>query len=224
MSLNHNKIATGGPEAASMAQFGAKNATTGTGIATVVSAALSDTACVLQLTNTNTPNVDKNQYIYPHMLELRVTAAPASGTSGVFELSLDNVDRYASGGSELVSVQHGIDRKTNWAARTSVGRVDFGAVVLDAEVGSSEITVRTAAVRSQIPVVGDTIRLVFGDGESVSSNLSDTAAAVIVVNCPPVRIAPGCSLILRQLYPSNATTPASFEVDCSWYESGHSKD
>ena len=104
---------------------------------------------------------------------------------------------------------------------TSRATVRFGALV----TGAASANVRYISQFSPgsvIPVAGDELVIAFGDSGLAASGLgtlAGTTARRIVIPVGEVILGPSTEMIIHTWYPSNATTPASHEVEICWEES-----
>lgn len=191
--------------------FSAINGTAGTGIAEAVKTAFAATAamCVLR-------NGGAGGYIRPKFLRLVNTVAPASGTAMHMRIALDSgVTRVSSGGSALTGKNRDMS-----SSSTSNATFTFGAVVTAAATANVRY-VSQSSPSVVIPVVGDQITVAFGseEGDAGLGTLAGTTARQIVTNVGYVCLGPSTEMIVHAWYPSNATTPASWELEMVWEES-----
>lgn len=191
--------------------FSAVNATAGTGLAEAVKTAFAATAaqCVLR-------NGAARGIIRPKYLRTTCTVAPASGTAAHLRIAIDSgATRVSSGGTAIT----GRNRDMSSAVATNA-TFTFGAVVTAAATANVRYVVQ-ASPSVVIPVVGDEFLLTFDDGEGISEGhgtVAGTTARRIVTNVGPVVLGPLTEMIVHTWYPSNATTPASWEVEACWEE------
>lgn len=200
-TLNRNLVKT----------FSAVNATAGTGIAEAVKTAFAATAaqCVLR-------NGGSSGLIRPKYLRTVCTVAPASGTAAHMRIAIDSgATRVSSGGSALTGKNRDMG-----SAVTSNATFTFGAVVTAAATANVRY-ISQSSPQVVIPVVGDMVTIVFGsdEGDAGMGTLAGTTARQIVINVGPVTLTPSTEMIIHTWYPSNATTPASWEVEACWEES-----
>lgn len=194
--------------------YSAVNATAGTGIAEAVVTAFAATAALCVFRNAGAAGL-----VRPKYLRLVSTVAPASGTSMNTRIALDTgATRYSSGGSTIVGKNRDM---TNAATPNATFKV--GAVVTAAATSNVRY-VSQATPSAVIPVVGDNVVIVFGhngdpENGAGGTSLGGTAARQIVVNVGPIVLGPSNEMIIHTWYPSNASTPPSWELEMCWEES-----
>lgn len=188
--------------------------TPGTSVAFAVNASVSETAGnFLYLKNNDTQGNTRAKRVYLHHVRLITTAVPAAGLSGQFFFKVDNKDRYSSGGTTLGIVNANIDGGVG-----TVAQVTVGAITTTAPSPSARLLSR-GVLRSAIPVANDEFLFKFGTCEmGDSSSLGGIVAQRIVIPCPPIILGPQSNLCMQLWFPSNAVTPASFEVEMGWWE------
>ena len=200
--------------------FKATNATPGTGIIHALTTAFSATAGLFCLRNTDGEGAKR---IYLDYLRL-VTGATAIGmtaaTSIEMAVTVDNTNRYSSGGTAITPVNANMD-----SAGATVAGLTFGAVVLAAASGSVRLLARAAFARRAAPamVTGDQFMFHFGEISPQSINVSgaalpSTASAAHGVGLGPVIIGGGDSINFHLWYPAGATTAPTFEFELGWWE------
>lgn len=188
--------------------------TPGTSIAFAVNTGVSETAGnYLYLKNNDVQGNARAQRLYLHYIRLIMTAVPAAGISGHFFVKVDNRDRYASGGTQLAPANGNID-----GGAGTISQAYVGAITTLAPTPSARLLSR-GVLRSVIPVVNDEYIFKFGGIEmGDSSTLGGIVAQRMVIPCPPVILGPQSNMCLQLWFPSNAVTPASFEVEMGWFE------
>lgn len=189
--------------------FVCSNATVGTGIAGHAAPVVADTdtKALLHLYNGGTKN------IIPDFLFLEVTAAGTAGTIHYAVLYADSrgSTAYSSGGTAITpaNVKPGVGISTG-------ATVYFGAVVTT--TGFTKLGQQI--VREVIPVVQDTVRIVFGSGaDNQSSGLTTAGTATnhTSLNMPPVVIPPGGNLNIAMIRPSQSAA-ASYQFGFGYIE------
>lgn len=198
----------------------------GNPIAHSIQTAFADTAGLAILRNSEARALNRGGGILlPRYLRAKLTTIPASATAAHWALSLDDIDRYTSGGSQLgvaANTTAGWTR-SDYMAQAISGRLDFGAIVCPA-AGTNRKIIGQGVIRSVVPVVNDVFIWVFGDPNdaALSQDTSGAGAKIITINVDEVALFPNgeagvpSSLILHVWYPANAATPASYEVDAGW--------
>lgn len=194
--------------------FTATNATPGTGVNHVVSAAYSATVSAFTLRNGGAVGAPQ---IYLDYIRLVVTQAPASATSAQFATFLDSTLR-GSAGTVLSGNCASLNQETNQAT-TSVA--DLRYTPTTAAAGANAYQHGRGAIRSVIPVVNDEFLFVFGAADAPGSvGIAGTTAIRTVIPCAPVILgaATNQTFLLHLWFPGNATTPAAFEFEVGWAE------
>jgi hypothetical protein len=193
--------------------FTAGNPTPGTAIAHVVSDTVSETAgYVLVIRNSDTVG-GSGRRMYMDFVRLICNTVPASGTSGIYFWKLGPlVTHYTGTGTQLTPVNPNGD-----GSAASVGLVYFGACVTVADTAAR--LVDHGMLRGVIPVAGDEWIFKFGTVEAAgNSSLGGTVPLRMLIPVPPVIIPPQWHLSLNIRFPSNASTPAQYEVVAGWWE------
>lgn len=187
------------------------NATPGTGIAQAVSASYDETKALVNigLNGTTAPGT----VLVPQWIRLISTVAPASGTSAAAAISIYAND--VPGGGTVLTQRSAVGGGSAGTGTT----VRAGAVALAA----GTLIRSRFQLRSAIPVVGDEMLILFGGG-AATDTLGGTTAVRSVTVVPRIAVigtagsSPG--IALHVWYPSNAVTPASWEVEVCWREIG----
>lgn len=191
--------------------------TPGTGLPFAITAAASDTAgnFLVIKNNDNTTDSPNILRMYLQYIKLICTVAPATATAAQFKMNVDGFlnSRYTSGGTALPAVTPNMD-----IGNKSISQVYAGALVTTA-LSSSSRQVGRGQLRTVIPAVGDEYMFTFGATESAQQASIATATAIReTTQCAPVIIGPQQFFSLGLWFPGNATTAASFEVECGWWE------
>lgn len=195
--------------------FEATNATLGTAITgTAAPTAFSATVALCSLFNAvqATPGTAKRIVLRWLMLEVR--AAGTNGTSFQYAMSVDQGNRYASGGTTgIVPVQSNTDLSVGSQATLS-----FGALTASAATSAVK-RVKHGMVRPVIKVIGDRYLFVFGHAPSQESGvvLDGTAASAITIYCPPVILGQNSSFLFHEIAPSQSVA-ATYEFSMGWWE------
>jgi hypothetical protein len=190
--------------------FVATNPTLATGIAGHAAPVVADTdtKALLHLYNQG----DRN--IVPDFLHLEVTAAGTAGTINYLTAYVDNKGATArsSGGTAITPVCTNTE-----VAASSSAEIYFGPVVT---AMSSSRKVAQQIVREVIPVVQDTILVVFGSPNGTAHAALTTAGTATnhsVLYVPPVVIGPGGNLNLSMIRPSQSAA-ASYQFQFGYFE------
>lgn len=210
--------------------FGAAS-TPGTPIAAAITTALAETAAFATFRNTDaaTP-AGGGRFVIPQYLRLVCRTAPASATSLQLAISLDDIDRYTSGGSALVGSSSRSDQldTTKYPAKADL-RV--GALVTTA-AGARRKWITNKILKNAIPVIGDVFTIVFGDVSTVTLQaLTGAASQEFVHVTDPIALAPGGasllqagavggnnSLVIHIWEPANAATAGQYDIEAGWIE------
>lgn len=209
------------------------NPTPDTGIAQSIITAFSATNGLLTIFNssplvpTANPTTDStgiaavsnltvpSRTIYLDYIRLIPTVAPASATKAEMLISLDNKNRFSSGGTaltEVVASQFDANQ-----VNQAVSVMTFGALTLNAE-SSSIKRISRAQLFSAIPVVGSEFIIIGGAADAAGGTLGGTVATRVEVPVGPIIIPPGWCMTLHTWFPANAVTPASWELEVSVFE------
>lgn len=186
------------------------NATPGTGIAQAISASYDATKALIAIEGPDGWNAGAT-LIVPHWIRLINTVAPASGTSANAVVTLTSGGA-VTGGTVLTG------RSAVLGGAAGIATVTAGALTVPA---GAAIRSRFQ-LRSAIPAVGDEYVVVFGEC-GPTDTLGGTTAVRSVARVPRVAIPTGADpwgILLHVWYPSNAVTPASWEVEVCWREIG----
>ena len=191
--------------------YRAINPTPGTGIAQSIQASFLATNGALYIGNGATGGDTRR--IFLDYVRLIPTVVPASATRSEMLVALDDIVRYASGGSLLTVRNVNMDDVT-----PSIAEVRFGALTLAAE-GANVRRVSRAQLRTAIPVAFEEFLLTFaGFDRSGAGSIAGATGLRVAVPVGPVIIGPGDSLVLHLWHPGNVTTAASWEVEVALWE------
>lgn len=201
--------------------FHACNATPGTGIIHALTTAFSSTAALFCLRNTDAEGAKRLYLDYVRLSTGHTTAiAMTAATSIEVAVTIDNTNRYSSGGTALTPVNANMD-----SSGATIASLTFGAVVLTAASGSVRTTTRASLPRRAAPamVTGDQFLFNFGNVGAPALTVAGaaapaTAAGQFYVPLGPVVIGGGDSVNFHLWYPAGATTAPTYEVEFGWYE------
>lgn len=190
------------------------NATPGTAIAGVVNASVSETAGnLLYIKNDDSNGNDRAKRVYVHYIRLIMSVIPSAGISAHFFIKTDKSDRYVSGGTQLFPTNVNQDTGTG-----TVSKVFFGALTTIAPTPSARVMGR-AVMRSVIPVANDEYLFTFGtDNLDSGTSLGGIVAQRMVIPCAPLVLGPQNNACLQVWFPSNAVTPAQYEIEIGMWE------
>ena len=154
-----------------------------------------------------TPNIliyngSNNKRLVMDFIRLTVTVAPAGGTRVRFTTTIDDGNRYTSGGTALTI------NNTNMDSTVSSSGVSAykGAITATAASGSRRVVADTMFRWGTIGIVGDVYELVFGE-PNVATITPVATVATFSKGLPPVVIGPGDSLVIVQWEASQSTAP-----------------
>lgn len=196
--------------------FLATNPTPGTGIIGIAAADGYDaTESLLVLQNGSTAAEDVRVYL--DFLEIACTVVDASGTNVRYDMHVDNIDRYTSGGSTITPVNCNMD-----STEASKAVPYFGAVVSPA--ASSDVRYLGGRLVSSTDLVADdTFRFDFGgDGAGAAQGLSSAEHATLNTYvrepCPPIVLGPGDAFLFTVNCASQAVTGATWTFKLGYWE------
>lgn len=198
--------------------FTAVNPTPGTGIIHALTTAWSATAALFCLRNTDGEGAKRIYLDYVKLMCLGT--APTATTSIRLAITIDNTNRFSSGGTAITPKNVNMD-----SSQATIAALNFGAVVLTAASGSVRDISREAQPPRAAPalVSGDTFFYNFGQVNSealgtVGAAAPATAPANFTAAMPPVVIGGGDSLNFHLYYPAAATTAPTYEFEIAWWE------
>lgn len=191
-----------------------RNATPGTGIASIASSgAIDDAESFMHLKNDYTSAEAK--WINLDYIRLQTTAAGTNGTDVLFCCKLEptpSATRYTSGGTSYAG---SAARNPNGASTTAPSAtLKVGALVTTAATSSVRILTSVVA-RTVITVVGDQYLFTFGSAAPQLSSMivAGTAIANIHIPCPPVILGPSDEFLLHAGATSQSgATSFEFEI------------
>jgi len=203
------------------AYFTGRNPTIGTGIIHALTTAWSATAALFCLRNTDSEGAKRIYLDYVKLITGATAISMTAATSIEAAVTIDNTNRYASGGTAITPTCPNMD-----SAQATIANLNFGAVVLSAASGSVRIAGRSAFARRAAPalVTGDQLLWRFGDPLSpqemqvVGAAAPATAPAHMGAMMPPVIIGGGDSINFHLWYPAGATTAPTYEFEIGWWE------
>lgn len=202
------------------AYFKATNPTVGTGIIHALTTAFSATAALFCLRNTEAEGGKRLYIDYVKLITGATAIAMTAATSIECAITIDNTNRYSSGGTSITPINPNMDSAVGPSAQ-----LNFGAVVLSAASGSVRIAGRQAFPRRAAPamVTGDQFMWDFGSTNDpavtpIGSATPATAPAFFYAPMGPVIIGGGDSLNFHLWYPAGATTAPTYEFEIAWWE------
>lgn len=187
--------------------FVATNPTPGTGIAGAAAATTMDNTKPFILIK----NTHSSRRMYLDYLKLQVTAAGTAGSLNYATHLIDSGAGYTSGGSTITPVS------VNGDAVADTSLIYAGAVVATANAASQRL-ISNHAIRSVIPVVGDTIVFDYGavSNPQLSMPQEGTLIASITLKMPPIIIRPA-EWFKLVLWRASQTGAASYEFDLGYW-------
>lgn len=161
----------------------------------------------------NAATVAEGVRLYLDYIRLQVTAAGTGGTIEQWCLKIDNILRYASGGSALVPVCPNMQSTAASKATCHAGAVTAAAA------SSAQRLLGSGTVRTAIPVAADTYMFDFGAAmkDVGAAAVNGTTPTMHKIPCPPVVLGPGESLLLH-LARASQSAAASYELTAAWFE------
>jgi len=197
--------------------FVATNPTPGTGIVNVDTGldAVTATAALMTHYNSASASAGDNQWAVPIYMRLTATAVNTAGVDFRLVINLDNIQRYASGGTTLTLASTSVDTRTGYTNRTPKSVVNFGSVVA-AAAGSAQ-QVANAYLSPVIFAADDSCELVWGDGATSYSATAQNVARVL-----PMYIGRQCTMVIHELAKSQTASP-DFEVEYGFAELRHTR-
>lgn len=200
--------------------FRAVNATIGTGIIHALTTSWSATAALFCLRNTDAEGAKRVYIDYVRLVTGATAIGMTAATSIEAAITIDNTNRYSSGGTSITPTNVNMDSST-----ATIAAINFGAVVLSAASGSVRQVGRSALARRAAPamVTGDQFLFDFGKVAAPSLSVAGaaapaTAATQFYIPMGPVVIGGGDSLNFHLWYPAGATTAPTYELDIGWWE------
>lgn len=154
--------------------------------------------------------------IYPMYLKLNVSVVGVTDSAATWLTNtLDIGNRLSSGGTALVK------SNCNMASVVSSGAViTVGAITASAASGSRRIVSHSKVRSLKIGVIHDSITLNWGDAaQTLTSALvnNSTTHSDTVVNCAPIVIGPGQSMVLVH-WAASQTTGTTYENEFAYVE------
>lgn len=199
--------------------FRAGNATAGTGIVSLPAAATFDaTEALMTVYNSaNALGVTPDQEtIIPIMLRIRNTVTNTAATDFRIVVTMDNIDRYTSGGTTLVGASPFWDTTATFAQRTSKATINFGSVVSTA-ASSDVVVVASELIRSSIFIAGESSEMWFGAGPT-APNILNAEADQIALTPYPIVIGRGCTMTVHGYGTSQTGGNPAWEVEFFYVE------
>jgi len=198
--------------------FKATNPTVSTGVAHALTTTWAATTALFVLFNNDAEGAKR---IYLDYVKLHlVSASPTAATSIESAVTIDNTNRYASGGSAITPKNPNMD-----SSQATIAVLNFGAVTASAASGAVRLLARNRFPHRAAPaiVLGDTLIFNFGRVESfglaqAGSATPATAPSMFVTSCGPAVLGGGDSLVFHLWYPAIATTAPSYEFEMGWWE------
>ncbi len=155
-----------------------------------------------------------NASIYPLYLRLTMTVVPVGNTQQQFTTTIDQGNRFSSGGTALTLANNNMNSQNLTAAQITVGAVTATAA------SSQRRVIQNRVFRNVIGVVGDVYQWSWGSGELVDPSGLPTdgtlRAHVMYVNSPLV-VSPGCSLCITA-WGATYSTGATYEYEFGYVE------
>lgn len=189
--------------------FAANNAQTG--IATAAApTAFSATNPFIAVVNKDSAN-GKN--IYLDFVTLVATAAGTAGASLQVAVSLDNTNRYTSGGTDITT---NIVNTNGNSGTKSIAQVVAGNITAAAATGNVRNVVGNRFLKGAIPVAGDEYTIKFG-GVDAPATVQISTISKVVINVPKIVIPPGWTALVHIWLPSQSAA-SSYAPELGWVE------
>jgi hypothetical protein len=184
----------------------------------------------LIISNSDSPgnqNAKRMHLDWVHLLATVAGAAGAGLTLCNFAWSIDNGDRYTTGGTDLTGLI--INPNADVGKSSSIARVRFGALTIAAATGNRRIVVGQRQFRQQnsataMAVAQDHFLMNFGGvelshGPQTDLSTAKTSAGTWLFSMPPIIIGPGQCALLHMWSPGAAlTTGITFLPEIGWWE------
>jgi len=152
--------------------------------------------------------------IIPLSLRLICTTVPATTTRIDAAIVMDNIIRYSSGGTQLVTGFNNSNMDTGDVSRTII---HFGALTLSAASVNSRIISR-AVVSNSLPIQFDEFSIYWNPKFAEAAIASTPAGARKGATVMPCMIGPGQTMSVHLWFPGNATTAGQYEVEFMYME------
>lgn len=186
-----------------------------TGIATAAApTAFSATNPFLLIYNTAVPSNPLAPRIVLDYANLLATAAGTAGASVQFAVSLDQGNRYTSGGTEISNQV--TNPNGDVSGNKSVAKIWAGNITAAAASTAVRSIVGNRYMKGAIPVAGDTYTIKFG-GVDAPHFFGISTILFSVNNVPKVVIPPNWSCLIHLWLPSQSGA-SSYAPELGWYE------
>lgn len=185
------------------------------GLATAAApTAFSATNPFLVIANIDSPSNSTPKRIYLDFCRLVATAAGTAGASVQAGITIDNGNRYSSGGTEITAAI--VSPNMDGPARSSIAKVYAGNITATAATLSARTVTGQVALKGAIPVAGDNYILNFGGVEAVmmiaTATLTWSSQPIV-----PIIIGPNQSALIHLWLPSQSAA-SSYAPEISWWE------
>ena len=194
----------------------ARTATVDTGVAMAVQTTFADISAVVSLFN-GYP-VAGGPILIPDFVRLIVTATGATTSSSEWAVSIDNGNRFSSGGATLTNTPS----FSGQLGKLSQTIVKGGALVMTAASGTRQVVAHGITKVQATPCFAlfDELFFSFSDHNQMTGDSLTGGATAGRIGLPvrPIAIAPQDTGILHIWNVANAVTPPSFEIEVGWYE------
>ncbi len=162
-----------------------------------------------------------NLSIYPLFLKLTMTVLPVGNTMQKFTTTLDQGNKYASGGTTLPNnASPGIFNVNLPSASNSAAQIVVGAPLLSAATSSRRLVSHRPFRPTVIGVVGDVYQFNWGSGELVDpSGLPNdgTLRAHVMYTIAPLVVSPGTNMAIYA-WGATFSTGATYEYEFGYVE------
>ena len=147
-------------------------------------------------------NGSPNQRLTMDFIRLTTTVAPVGGTAPWHTYTIDDGNRYSSGGTALTINNTNMD-----SALTSGVTAYTGAITASAASASRRVTSHLFWRHALIGIIGDGYETHFGHEGPATNNTQATTLMNVVKNVPPLVLGPGDSFVAVQWGASQSTAP-----------------
>lgn len=171
--------------------------TPGTGIIAGVVTTFVETTPFIVLYN------GSNSQLVMDFIRETCTVAPAGGTRVRRTITIDDGNRYSSGGTALTI--NNVNMNSNVGSSGVLGY--SGAITASAATAGRRILADPMFRWGTIGIVGDIYETVFGQDGATPSHTPVATVATFVKNVPPAVLGPGDSLVIVQWEASQGTAP-----------------
>lgn len=181
------------------------------------SVSFSATKAALVLKNNDQPGPNSKRIYLDYVKFFNWTTAPTSAVSVNMAVEVDNVNRAPTAGNgTLTIVNANMDDATGSIANAFGFNIATTSMMTVPSAGAAARQVTQCMLKSQIPVVRDSLEAYFGAVEGAGGTMGTTGGR-FVTNCAPVIIGPQQFVLIHVWAPSAAADPNT-EYEMAWWE------